>query len=469
MINDVLFSKFVLNQLAPDEMKRVEKLLLSDKESEAILHTSIAFYESNIDLAKEMLGEDEFNMEKSVILSNSIDRIGTNHDSIAMNKTQNTMNNNLSKHDRQQIEQLVESFHNNEDTNQTFNERLVSFYLQNCPNMTRDDALGIIEAMRNSIELFTNNLSQAFDQGIDSLSTQLDSIGENLPIEKKYELLLNLLALLNTIDAQNFDVDNLSDMKDIDTFRNELLGVKGCVTEEDVEEIKGEIIQAISESSFSVITTINANELLKDVKEGCDLSVYTKKDTIHEILITSSATYIAMTNGWLESEEYENATPEAVAVGVAAGFEELKVFSRLENGDIDDESAWETIKIIGAVVGITLLLVATGAALALTTTATFVGFLALFGDSLLVSIVGGVAAMAVGIQLATAVVNAAEWVFEKGSELLDRIVDTIRTKTLPSIKKRIVSFTQKVRNFVHAGRIWLKSLFSRHGNSEEED
>lgn len=468
MVDDILFSKFILNQLSSEEMASVERLLLEDNESKAILHSVIAMYESNVDLAEELIGVEEEINDTERNTPFEYDRKPQKVSSIEMNKKQNAMNTSLSSNDRYAIEQLVESFHGSEVKDRTLNDNLVTFILSSCPEMKEEEALEVIDKMRNSISLFSDNLSNALNQGLDSLIPQIRALGEERTNEERYELLLNLLVLLNNVDANNFNDEELSDKKDIDTIRNEYLGVQGHVSEEDIEDIINEIISVVSNSSFSVITTLGAEDLLKEANNGHDLSKYVKGDNIREILITSVSTYVAHKNGQLEGEEFVNTTPEAIAVGVAAGFEELKVMARLGSGEIDDEEAWETIKIIGAIVGITLLLIASSMFIALTTTATFVGFLALFGDSLIVSIVGGLAGLAVGLQLATSIINAADWVLEKGWETLDRVVDKIRTDVIPCIKERVIKIKERVKDFIRAGKLWVKSVFSRNRNKENE-
>ena len=61
MVDDILFSKYILNQLEPEEMDKVEKMLIDDNEAEAIVHASIAYSQENIDLISEFLDEDEMN------------------------------------------------------------------------------------------------------------------------------------------------------------------------------------------------------------------------------------------------------------------------------------------------------------------------------------------------------------------------------------------------------------------------
>lgn len=460
MVDDILFSKFILNQLDSDEMARVEGLLLKNDEADAIIHSCVALYETNKELAEDMLGPDNDS-------SFYFDRIIDPFDSITTNKNNNAMNTIFSPSDRQQINELVQSFYNIEDKDQTLDDNLVAFYLLKCPAMTRHEAQSNIASMRKGINMFRDNLAQALTNGLESLSEKLDTIGEDLSVEGKFELYVNILALLNTLDSRNFDEEELSELKRYEDFRNELLSIRGYVTIDDLEKIKEEIIQALSTSSFSVITTIDACELLKKIESNCDLSAYSKNDTIREILITSCATHIAAKNGLLENQDYQNALPEVLAVGVAAGYEELKVIDRLNKGDINEGEAWEIIKMIGAAVGFTVLLIAATTAVALTATATFIGFLTIFGDALVVSILGGLAALAVGILLAVSIERASRWIVDKGFELIDRIVDTIRNEVFPEIKERIISFAQKVTKLVQKGVAWIKSVLT-HNNFEKE-
>ena len=467
MVDDILFSKYILNQLEPEEMDKVEKMLIDDNEAEAIVHASIVYSQENIDLISEFLDEDEMNFDNDESSLENNARNQGDMDSTKVNKNQINMKTPLSDHDKQVIADLVKSFHENEDINQTFDDRLISFYQTYCPQMSEDDVRHTIGSMRRGIKLFSDNLSQAFNEGVDTLSSKLDTIGEGLPLEERYNLFLNILALLNTIDNKNFNEDELSDERTLDSFRDELC-VQGLVSESDVNELKKEILHTLSESSFSVITTVNADEILKSANNVADLTRLTKEDTMHEILVTSAAMHIAMQNGQIEAES-EMATPEAIAVGVAAGYEEMKVISQLEKGEIDDEGAWESIKLISAVVGVTLFMIAITAVAALTSAATLIGFLEMFGSSMVVAIMGGIVAMSVGYLILLPIINNIEWFLEKGGELLDKVVDNLRMRVIPTIKKRIEVFTEKVSNLIHSGVVWVKSLFSRRRQGQREN
>ena len=139
MVDDILFSKYILNQLEPEEMDMVEKMLIDDNEAEAIVHASIAYSQENIDLISEFLDEDEMNFENN---ENSMENFARNRitmDSTKVNINQTKMNTKLSEHDKQVIAELVKSFHENEDLNQAFDDRLISFYQAHCPQMSIDD------------------------------------------------------------------------------------------------------------------------------------------------------------------------------------------------------------------------------------------------------------------------------------------------------------------------------------------
>ena len=106
-------------------------------------------------------------------------------------------------------------------------------------------------------------------------------------------------------------------------------------------------------------------------------------------------------------------------------------------------------------------MIAATAVVALTASATFIGFLEMFGSSMVVAIMGGIVAMSVGYLIVLPIINNIEWFIEKGGELLDKVVDNLRMRVIPTIKKRIEVFTEKVSNLIHSGVVWVKSLFSR--------
>lgn len=459
MVDDILFSKYILNQLSPEKMAEVERILINDNESEAIILANIAYSQENMDLIREFLDEDEINIEIDRNLANSSARNQRNIGSTNVKQNQITMKTTLSEHDKMIIADLVQAFHENEDVNQTIDARLISFYQAYCLQVSNEEAMEVVNSMRKGIKLFSDNLSQAFNDGVGTLSSKLDTIGEELPIEDRYNLFLNILALLNTIDNSNFDEDELSDNRTFDSFRD-LLRVQGVISESDVDELKEEILHTLSESSFSVMTTVSVDDILKATGKVTELSKLTREDTMHEILVTSVAMNVAIQTGRLETE-FDNIVPESIAVGVAAGFEEMKVVSKLENGEIDDGAAWEIIKIISAVVGVTLLMIAASTVIALTSTATFIGFLELFGSFWVASIVGAIVTMWVGSLIVSSFHNMVKLVEESGGELLDKLVDNLRTIVVPNIKKRIEFFMERIDDLVHSGVILVKSLLSR--------
>lgn len=59
IVDDLIFSDFVANNLSHDEMVEVERTLIDSGEADASIYASMAYYSLNGELADELLGEDE--------------------------------------------------------------------------------------------------------------------------------------------------------------------------------------------------------------------------------------------------------------------------------------------------------------------------------------------------------------------------------------------------------------------------
>ena len=62
MIDDITYNLFVDNSLPLAKMVEVEKSLIDDNEADSVIHSCIANYKINREIADELLGEDNLSI-----------------------------------------------------------------------------------------------------------------------------------------------------------------------------------------------------------------------------------------------------------------------------------------------------------------------------------------------------------------------------------------------------------------------
>lgn len=449
-IDDLIFSKFVGNALTHKQMEDVEQQLIADGEFSAAIGASIIDYEVRQDEANTILGFDNIENKDNIVVRNpdSIDSIESNNTSLTTNNSI-IMNINFTKDEILKIQELSTEFSNTEDKNLTLNENLVSFYLNQRPGTTKEEAEKIVEHLATGIRTFHEQLSEALkNNGIDYVN-KLRELGGECTNEQKYEAYVNFLATLIVLDVQNYDTEKTSQIEDFNSIKAHFK-VTGEVTDEMLDDIIQKIAAALNDNTFCLTTTETLETLFDKIQESSTLEecLSGSEEDLRVKLINAMMTYIAYQKGEIASLAGQEITPEAIAVGSAVGVEQARTMERFRLGQITWEDALDLLKLIGGVALFCLLTLVFSFAAAALTLAVFATLTSIMGGSILAMILAGAASLCLAFKLADITAETTIAIMEWTSTGFDETVKFWQETAWPFIKQTATELVDWIKGKV---------------------
>lgn len=431
-IDDNTFCLFVDNALAHEDMEKVEAQLIEENEVDAVLHASMLSYKINEDLADEMLG-----IEKNVDpKARNVEGLGSrilNTESLTQKST--TMNNKLSKEEILKVQELAEKLNESYNAELSLEENLVKFYLKERPGTFPEDAYTIVNGLKSGIVSFNTNLKKALENGEFDYATALKEIASKMPINDKYELYVNFLAALQALCVSNLSTDQAAQLDNFQTIRERLI-VKDEVTEDMLRDVEHKIGQLLKNNNLCLGSVEDLKELIDELPNGAEAveSIVTNSEQdMREKMIASMATYIAYQNEEIDSLKGQELSPEAIAISVAAGVEEMHVLNDLNSGRTTVDKAIKVLKIIGGVALFSLLAYVALNWISAISTLAWVMFMMSFGTTAIATIGAFIAYLFVVWSLTHSAVNIGEKIMNWSSRIFDVVVNTWRETVWPSI------------------------------------
>ena len=460
-VSDKAYIDFVNNQLTQEEMAEVENQLIEDNEIVSTIYSSIANYECHKEKTFEILGKKD--------VENA--RKDANNDSISVtndfkNIKNGMMNINFSKEEVLKVQEIFAAYKEFESVELSMEENLVNFYLNQRPGVHPDEAKDVIKSVINGVKTFNENLNKALkEDGVDYV-TELQKIGEGLANEQKYELYINFLASLQTLNVQNFDMKHIAQIENFDTLKSGLK-VEGEVSDEMLNELIGKIAGSLNENTLCMTSVETLKVLLSSLPTGSvtieEVLRGSEKDMKNK-LVTSLATYIAYQNGDIESldsqkarlltndgggsEALNSVTPEVVAVAVACGHEQMQVMENVRSGKTAIDTAIKVLKIIGGVALWTMLALATAQIAAHISLFAFGAFVSLLGTGTIALVIASVAAVACCLSVCEATTDIIDEIMDWAGDAFDWVVNGWRETAWPTIKESAQDLVEWIRNLL---------------------
>lgn len=233
-------------------------------------------------------------------------------------------------------------------------ENLLNMYMDRYTDVTETEAGEIIDNILKGISDFDQGLSAYTQNGLEAVLEKIEQDQEEKTPAERYAAYCNMTIAIKTMDQRVLSSLLGPDKFQADDALEELFqtGVdcEAVVTEEMVEEAKGQMILALESSVIS----LNDIERLKNLPED------SAEEYIREFAVEgwsleerkaylSLAAYLAYQDGKLLPEEEEEADPYLWAVAVAASVETEKTIYDALKGNIAWEAAAFTLKAIGCV------------------------------------------------------------------------------------------------------------------------
>lgn len=456
-VDDIMFSKFVSNDLPQAKMIEIEKMLIEDGEINASIHASILNHSINKEYADDLLGTDEKNINKEYIYSSTGDSKDLNNESLNLNIK--AMNCKLTKEEILKVQNLVGKFNESFNSDLSFEENLVKFYMLQRPGVLTEDALNAVNGLKSGIISFNDKLKKALEDGDFDYAVELKNITAEMPLKEKYELYINFLAALQTLCVNNLSMEQLSQLEDFQTIR-ERLTVQAEVTEEMVAEAEEKISKMLKNNNLCLGSVEELKELVQELPKGAEsvgMRVKNADQDFRQKMVIATATYIAYQNEELESLNGKELTPEAVAIFVAAGVEEMKVLNDLNSGNTTADKAIKVLKVIGGIALFALLAcIAVNFVLAVGVVA-FATLISIFGSSTVVAIAAAIFSMLAVAVACESTFDACEKVMGWSSRVFDLVIKTWRETLWPAVYGAL----SDVGN-------WFRSLFQNSVISQEQ-
>ena len=455
-----LFSQFTRNELPQSVMKEIEKELLESGTANAVFHSLIDDYHNTPDV-DDLIGEDEEKINIWQEREKKFDDICENlekNSSVVVNQFNHTIMNNVNftKEEMVKVTERYNTIVENYKADTGLRENLVNAYISANPSKTKEEAEDIVCKLMAGCDMLTRKYNDALANGFDAES-EIRSICEGKSVEERYSFLINALALVETLNLDNFA--SLTDAsgalkKTIEDYN----AATPEPTEEDCETMQKMLAEALVNNTFLVSSMEKARAILTTANEGTSSVVDFTSEQYDDAKQKAEMALAA----WLEYEAGgiasvpQGASPEIIGVGAATAVEEAKIMADVVSGPKTTEIAIKCLKILGGV-ALTCIMGYYGIlACAFAGGAIAYGLLSVLGTSTLACVATMVLVIPLLWGMAHLGVNTGTYILEKAGDAFDYIIEKLRTSVFPKIAELTNKFVS-----------WLKSKFERQNGQVE--
>ena len=343
------------------------------------------------------------------------------------------------------------------DSTKSVRENMLDSYMARLAGSTLEDAQLDVEKLTKGVVTFTKTYEKFREDGEISLKDELNAALEGKTLDEKYICLLNMIAVLKSLDngvitemLGNANVDLAEKLEEI---KNETVSVQGEVTDEKISELIAMVEDATKCSAVGAMGGENLSKLIKEMPAETDDAVKFVETELGDIdykCYAALAAYVAYKEGKLTSIP-EGVDAEIIATGVAAGIEREKVIEKASAGIISWEFAFKLIEFIGGAVLYALMAYVIFKVALLVLAGTAVLSMILFSGELI--------ALAMGLIFGGYFAyKTTEWLADNGVELIssigdgyDRVVAYVKEKIYPAVVKNIESFITFIKENIIDG------------------
>lgn len=245
---------------------------------------------------------------------------------------------------KQQFQQMMDrayQFGSNRPSGMTRDEYCQQYIIDHLPNASQSEAQEIVEKIKIGID--------TFNRGIDTFATEdgfnyqaaITSLIKDKSQQECFEILVNILLVARVAKIDPSELNTLTDDQ-LKSLREQIISGRE-ITDDTIAMLQQEAINAMEEMN---IIGANVPESIESV--AGDITELRKfLEDGDNTLYTAVLTYVDSRNGKIN--EFSEATPENIGMTVAAGIQEAKVTTQLQDNIIDLPTWAKWIKIIGGV------------------------------------------------------------------------------------------------------------------------
>lgn len=428
-IDNNTFVHFILNDMNKEEMLKTESQLINDGEASAILACSTSLWETTSN-ALEIVGD-----VRSKIFGQK-DRSEISQDSIQANKLKNTMTMvQLTLSDGKVINRIIKAFDASQSKSLTLDENLKNFYKNECPGALSKETETVIAGIKEGITSFDSALAQMIAADDFEVDKFTEKLLKGKTLEDKYNILLNFLVALHTLDSENVKTADGSYKETFDEIKNRFYSAGVPVTEEMVTELAEKIKDILEKGTCSLTSAEAVDELLKNLDksdENVKIFVANQEELYKQKMVLSTAIMIGIRNNSIKALEGRKVPPQVIGAGVSAGLEQQNLIANLQAGNTPLDKALKILKYIGgaillyiginlgvsAIVGLSYLMGA--------------WILGMVGFSTIATILTWVVTILFfSLPLAESFAKGLSYVLRKAGDFYDLAVSKVRRKTFP--------------------------------------
>lgn len=367
----------------------------------------------------------------------------------------------ITKNDALKVAELISAYNDFTDSNSPLEQSLVNFYLQQFPGTFPEDALHIVNDIKEGVKAFNDTLNEAINNNGINYIEKLKGLGEGKTNEEKYEIYINFLATLTALETSNINVGNGQTDLNLEEIKGKLYTVKGIVSDEELNEIIEKVADALNNTSLTLSSAEILNQLIEKLPEGETAIAEIIRGSEEDMkikMITSLVTFIAHQRGELESTMGTEPDVRQITTNVCTGIEESRVVDGVKEGIFTVDNAIKLLKLIGGV-ALYISLLQVYVSIAVNVGAFVAGvIIGVFGTSTAVSVIAFAASVIciwkVGItSIREYIPDILNWVEDK----FDTGIKNWRENAWPYIQ-------EKARNFID----WIRGLVNKEKVSEQE-
>lgn len=251
------------------------------------------------------------------------------------------MNVDFNKQQFQQMMDRAYQFGSNRPSGMTQDEYCQQYIIDHLPNISQSEAQEIIAKIKIGID--------TFNRGIDTFATEdgfnhqaaITSLIKGKSQQECFDILVNILLVARVSKIDPSELNTLTD-EQLKSLREQIISGRE-IADDTIAVLQQEAINAMEEMN---ILGANVPESIENATgDITELRKFLADSD--NTLYTAVLTYIDSRNGKIH--ELSESTPENIGMTVAAGIQEAKVTTQLQDNIIDLPTWAKWIKIIGGV------------------------------------------------------------------------------------------------------------------------
>lgn len=251
------------------------------------------------------------------------------------------MNVDFNKQQFQQMMDKAYQFGSSRPSGMTRDEYCQQYIIDHLSNVSQSEAQEIVEKIKIGID--------TFNRGIDTFATEdgfnhqaaIASLIKGKSQQECFDILVNILLVAHVAKIDPSEFNTLTDEK-LKRLREQIISGRE-VADDTIAILQQEAINAMEE--MNIIGANIPESIESSTGDITELRKFLADSD--STLYTAVLTYIDSRNGKIN--EFSESTPENIGMTVAAGIQEAKVTTQLQDNIIDLPTWAKWIKIIGGV------------------------------------------------------------------------------------------------------------------------